>query len=200
MKKLPIGISTFSTIRQENYIYIDKTQDAYNLISDYKFTFLSRPRRFGKSLFLDTLQEIFEGNKKLFEGLYIYNKWDWSKTYPVIKLSWGGDLRSVKGVKETAYTMFKENQKRLGIECEIPKSPSSCFRELIQECYHKYQQKVVILIDEYDKPILDNLDQIEVAKECRELIKSIYIQMKENDRYIEFAFLKTHTPAVKSPL
>jgi len=189
MKKLPIGISTFSTIRQENYIYIDKTQDAYNLISNYNYTFLSRPRRFGKSLFLDTLQEIFEGNKKLFEGLYIYDKWDWNKSYPVIKLSWGGDLRSIKGLKETAYTMFKENQKRLGIECEIPKSPSSCFRELIQECYNKYQQKVVILIDEYDKPILDNLDQIEVAKECRELIKSIYIQMKENDRYIEFAFL-----------
>jgi len=189
MKKLPIGISTFSTIRQENYIYIDKTQDAYNLISNYNYTFLSRPRRFGKSLFLDTLQEIFEGNKKLFEGLYIYDKWDWNKKHPVIKLSWGGDLRSVAGVKETAYTMFKENQKRLGIECEIPKSPSSCFRELIQACYNKYQQKIVILIDEYDKPILDNLDQIEVAKECRELIKSIYIQMKENDRYIEFAFL-----------
>ena len=189
MKKLPIGISTFSTIREENYIYIDKTQDAYNLISDYKFTFLSRPRRFGKSLFLDTLQEIFEGNKKLFEGLYIYNKWDWSKKYPVIKLSWGGDLRSIKGVKETAYTMLKENQIRLGIECELPKSPSSCFRELIRQCHKKYQQKVVILIDEYDKPILDNLDQIEMAKECREVIKSIYIQMKENERYIQFAFL-----------
>jgi len=189
MKKLPIGISTFSTIRQENYIYIDKTQDAYNLITNYNYTFLSRPRRFGKSLFLDTLQEIFEGNKKLFEGLYIYDKWDWNKKYPVIKLSWGGDLRSVAGVKETAYTMLKENQTRLGIECETHKSPSGCFRELIQECSHKYQQKVVILIDEYDKPILDNLDQMEVAKECRELIKSIYIQMKENDRYIEFAFL-----------
>ena len=87
MKKLPIGISVFSTIREENYLYIDKTQHAYNLIENYKYTFLSRPRRFGKSLFLDMLQELFEGNKRLFEGLYIYDKWDWKEKYPVIKIS-----------------------------------------------------------------------------------------------------------------
>ena len=189
MKKLPIGISTLSTIIEEDYLYIDKTKEAYELITEYNYTFLSRPRRFGKSLFLDTLQEIFEGNKKLFEGLYIYDKWDWSKSYPVIKISWVGDLRTIDGVREVAYTIFRENQERLALECEIPTSPSSCFRELIQSAYKKYNKKVVILIDEYDKPILDNLDQMEVAKESRELLKSIYTQIKENDRYIEFAFL-----------
>ena len=189
MKKLPIGISVFRQIREGNYIYIDKTEYAYNLIDQYKYVFLSRPRRFGKSLFLDTLQNIFEGNRKLFEGLYIYNKWDWEDKYPVIKISWGGDLRTINGVNKMAYTILKENQKRLGIECEISESPSLCFRELIQKSYRKYGKEVVILIDEYDKPILDNLDQIEIAKECREILKSIYIQIKENERYIKFAFL-----------
>jgi len=189
LKKLPIGISTFSEIREKDYIYIDKTKEAYELISNHKYTFLSRPRRFGKSLFLDTLKEIFEGNRELFERLYIYDKWDWEEKYPVIHISWGGDLKSVEGVKQVAYDIFKENQKRLNISCEMRNNPSSCFRELIQESYHKYQKPVVILIDEYDKPILDNLDQIDIALACRELIKSIYIQMKENDRYIKFAFL-----------
>jgi len=189
LKRLPIGISTFSEIIEQNYLYIDKTKDAYELISNHKYAFLSRPRRFGKSLFLDTLQEIFEGNRKLFEGLYIYDKWNWEEKYPVIHISWGGDLKSIDGVKQVAYDIFKENQKRLNISCEMRNNPSSCFRELIQESFNKYQKPVVILIDEYDKPILDNLDQMDIALACRELIKSIYIQMKENDRYIKFAFL-----------
>jgi len=188
MKKLPIGISTFSTIRQENYIYIDKTQDAYNLISDYKFTFLSRPRRFGKSLFLDTLQEIFEGNKKLFEGLYIYDKWDWSKKHPVIKLSFSGN-RNTDELKQSIFKSLDFAQKKLALSCQKNYDYAICFSDLIQKSYEKYQTKVVILIDEYDKPILDNLDQMEVAKECREIIKRLYTQIKENDRYIEFAFL-----------
>ncbi len=91
LKKLPIGISTFSKIIEGDYIYIDKTKEAFDLISNHSYVFLSRPRRFGKSLFLDTLQEIFEGNKKLFEGLYIYDKWDWEESYPVIKISFSGN-------------------------------------------------------------------------------------------------------------
>ncbi len=82
MKKLPIGIQTFSEIITENYVYVDKTQIAYKLIQNGKYYFLSRPRRFGKSLFLDTLKNIFEGNKKFFKGLYIHDKWDFKKTYP----------------------------------------------------------------------------------------------------------------------
>jgi len=189
LKKLPIGISTFSKIIEQDYLYIDKTKDAYELITNYQYAFLSRPRRFGKSLFIDTLQEIFEGNTKLFKGLYIENKWDFEDRYPVIKINWGGDLRSVEGIKQTAYDIFKANQQRLGIECELNQNPSSCFQELIRKAYEKYQKPVVILIDEYDKPILDNLDQINVARDARELMRSIYVQMKDNDRYIKFSFL-----------
>ncbi len=189
LKKLPIGISTFSEIIKQNYLYIDKTKEAYQLITSYKYAFLSRPRRFGKSLFIDTLQEIFEGNRKLFEGLYIYDKWDFDNKYPVIKINWGGGLRTKEEVNHTIYELLKENQKKLDIECEFKKNPSSCFRELIHKAYEKYQKPVVILIDEYDKPIIDNLDQIEVAKINREILKSLYVIMKDNDRYIKFAFL-----------
>ena len=112
MHRLPIGIQTFSKIRDGNYLYIDKTEDAYNLINSYEYVFLSRPRRFGKSLFLDTLQSLFEGDKRLFEGLYIHDKWDWEIKYPVIKISWAGDFKTLESTKETATILMRENQKR----------------------------------------------------------------------------------------
>ncbi|NPA10863.1 MAG: AAA family ATPase, partial [Epsilonproteobacteria bacterium] len=152
MKKLPIGIQTFKEIREEDYIYIDKTKDAYELITNYKYAFLSRPRRFGKSLFLDTLRNIFEGNKELFNRLYIYDKWEFEK-YPVIKISWAGsDYSDTNLLKEKADDNLSYNQEILQIECQKDKNPFSCFRELIQKAYKKYQKKVVVLIDEYDKP------------------------------------------------
>ena len=191
LKKLPIGIQTFKKIRdpKENYIYIDKTKEALDLIENGTYYFLSRPRRFGKSLFLDTLKDIFEGKKELFKGLYIYDKWDWDDRYPVIKFGWSGDLRSKSSIELRAFDFLKENQRRLGIECEEKRHLSSCFNELIYESYKKYNKKVVILIDEYDKPILDNLDQLEVAKEAREILRGLYSVMKENDQYIKFVFL-----------
>jgi len=87
LKKLPIGIETFSEIIDNNMLYIDKTELIYNLLNNYKYIFLSRPRRFGKSLLMDTIHELYEGNQDLFKGLYIYDKWDWSESYPVIKLT-----------------------------------------------------------------------------------------------------------------
>ena len=95
LKNLPLGISTLSFLLELNCIYVDKTEYAFNLIKSPGRFFLSRPRRFGKSLFVDTLKEIFEGNQKLFEGLYIHDKWDWTKKYPVIKLDFaGGEVRN----------------------------------------------------------------------------------------------------------
>lgn len=189
LKKLPIGISTFSHIREENYLYIDKTQEAYELINNHKYIFLSRPRRFGKSLFLDTLKEIFEGNKKLFEGLYIYDKWNWEESYPVIKISFSGDMRTAEGLKRNILNVLKYNQKRLEISCDNIHQYDTCFEDLIFNTYQKYNQRVVILIDEYDKAILDNLDQMEVAHENREILKSLYGVMKDSDQYIQFVFL-----------
>ncbi|MCK4441319.1 MAG: AAA family ATPase, partial [Sulfurovaceae bacterium] len=185
-QKLPIGISTFSQIRDENYLYIDKTKEAYELITNYKYTFLSRPRRFGKSLFLDTLKEIFEGNKKLFEGLYIYDKWDWEDKYPVITISFSGDLKTPNNLKNRIQDILISNQKNLQVECNKIKNYDSCFQDLIRETYQKYNKRVVILIDEYDKAILDNLENIEIAEQNREILRAFYGIMKDNDRYIKF--------------
>ena len=189
-QKLPIGIQTFSEIIEKDYLYIDKTDIAYNLIENgSKYIFLSRPRRFGKSLFLDTLHNIFEGNKTLFKGLDIYDKWDWSIPYPVIKISFSGDLRSSEDLKKTILGILRSNQKRLGVQCEEFSSAGLCLKELIELTFEKYNQQVVVLIDEYDKAILDNLDQMEVAKENREIVKGLYTILKESDPFLKFVFL-----------
>jgi hypothetical protein len=187
MKRLPIGIQTFSEIIENNYVYIDKTKEAYELILDYKYTFLSRPRRFGKSLFLDTLKNIFEGNKELFRGLYIYDKYDFEK-YPVIKIDWAGDFKTLESTKNIANFILKNNQEKLSVVCES-KEPDICFAELIQKTYKKYSKKVVILIDEYDKPILDNIDNLDRANENRDFLRNLYVHLKSNDEFIHFAFL-----------
>jgi len=189
MKKLPIGIQTFRDIIKEDYLYIDKTKEALELIENYRYSFLSRPRRFGKSLFLDTLYNIFEGKQELFEGLYIYDKWDWDVTYPVIKIDFNGDLQTLNNLEKRLKEIFKANQERLGVKCEDNNYMPNCFSELIRKSYKKYKQKVVILIDEYDRPILDVIENIEQAKINREFIKGLYSIIKGSDEYIQFTFL-----------
>ncbi len=125
MQKLPIGIQSFEKLRTGNYIYIDKTALALDVIESYQYAFLSRPRRFGKSLFLDTLHNIFEGKKELFDGLAIQDKWNWDEKYPVIKISWGGDAyTSIEETKKKALFILEDNQERLEIECKKDDSPS----------------------------------------------------------------------------
>ena len=186
--KLPIGIQTFKEIREKNFIYIDKTQEALDLIENYKYIFLSRPRRFGKSLFLDTLKNIFEGNKELFEGLYIHDRYDFTP-YPVIKIDWAGNFKTLENTRKTANFLLEQNQQRLQIECKTDDEPSICFGRLIQEAYKKHGQKVVVLIDEYDKPILDNIENPQRAIENRDFLRGMYIQLKANDEFLRFAFL-----------
>jgi len=198
MKKLPIGLQTFNEIIKNNYIYIDKTPMALDMIENYKYVFLSRPRRFGKSLFLDTLNEIFNGEKELFKGLYIYDKWEFEK-YPVIRIDWSGDFSTKEETINVANRILKENQKRLNIECEA-QSPNNCIAELIQQAYEKYQKPVVILIDEYDKPILDNIKNPQMAEKNREFLRGIYSVIKANDRYIKFNFVTGITKFAKASM
>lgn len=115
--KLPIGIQTFSQIREDNYVYVDKTKEAHELIQKYKYVFLSRPRRFGKSLFLDTLKNIFEANKQYFEGLYIHDKYDWSQTYPVIKISFAGDFRTKEELNIILEDILLTHAKKFNVSC-----------------------------------------------------------------------------------
>ncbi len=119
--------------------------------------------------------------------MYIYDKYDF-ETYPVIRIDWSGNFKTQENTELTAFEIFEENQKRLGIQCKN-QNPAMCFRQLIKEAYEKYGKKVVILIDEYDKPILDNLDNIEEAKQRRDFLRAMYVQMQATDAYIRFVFL-----------
>ncbi len=189
LKKLPIGISTLKEILQEDYLYIDKTKIALDLINSGKYYFLSRPRRFGKSLFLDTLSSIFQGDKELFKGLYIYEKYDFEK-YPVIKINFNnGDFSTKKSFEDRLKIILNTNQKELGITCSKDFTPVDCFEILIKEAHKKYNKKVVILIDEYDKPILDNIENTQVATQRRDELKNFYSIIKGSDAYIKFVFI-----------
>jgi len=191
-KKLPIGIQTFSEIITENYCYVDKTGIAYDLIDSGKYYFLSRPRRFGKSLFLDTLAEIFQGRKEFFEGLAIYDQWDWDTKYPVIKISFGsGNYGSDQAIQRRILRILEENKENLQISTgEYPDEEyGEHFSAVIRSTFRKYQQKVVLLIDEYDKPILDNISDRETALAARTILRNFYAVIKDSDPYLKFVFL-----------
>ena len=190
LKKLPIGISTLRKIIENNYLYIDKTKIALDLINgNGGYYFLSRPRRFGKSLFLDTLRTIFEGDKQVFDGLYIYDKYDFVK-HPIIRISFNdGSFKTKEEFKQTIYEILRVNQINLKITSDNTLSLSGCFRELIYQAHKKYKQKVVVLVDEYDKPILDNIENKEVATIIRDELKNFYSVIKGADEYLEFVFI-----------
>jgi len=190
MKKLPIGIQTFSKIIEGDYTYVDKTKIAYNLINAGSYYFLSRPRRFGKSLFLDTLKEIFEGNKPLFKGLYIENQWDFENKYPVLRISFGAGVnKNTAELNRSIRWILGRVEDDLGLKCHESKNSKECFEELIKLAYKKHDKKAVILIDEYDKPILDNIIHKDTARTIRDEMKDFYSVIKDNDQYIEFVFI-----------
>ncbi|MBT4838417.1 MAG: AAA family ATPase, partial [Methylococcales bacterium] len=189
LKKLPIGKQTFKDVIDEGNLYIDKTQIALNLIANFKYVFLARPRRFGKSLFLDTLKELFEGNQPLFKGLYADKNYSWDQSYPVIHISFSGGIHNKDDLTAELFSILDDNKQRLQVTCQSANNINLCFKELIANIYNKYQQKVVILIDEYDKPILDNLNNISQALIIRDALRDFYTKIKDADRYIKFAFL-----------
>ena len=190
LPNLPIGQQYFSSIRNDKGIYVDKTQYIYELcLPQYRNYFLSRPRRFGKSLTLDTINELFNGNRALFEGLWIEDKWDWSQTHPVIRLSLdniehksslGNAL--VKALKEVASTF------KLTLENT---EPGQAFNELITKIVKKKRKQVVILIDEYDKPITDYIDPNDLtkAREQRDILRDFFGILKNASKNIRFLLI-----------
>jgi hypothetical protein len=189
-KKLPIGISTLSKMIRDGYVYVDKTRYVYEMASSGVYYFLSRPRRFGKTLFVDTLKEAFEGNREIFRGLWIYDHWDWDKKHPVIHISFGsGVVRDRIELDNKIRDFLYQSQERLGIQCRDAADVALCFGELIRKAKTQHGLPAVILIDEYDKPILDNIGNPERATELREGLKNIYSVMKDHDAYIQFVFL-----------
>jgi Holliday junction resolvase-like predicted endonuclease len=189
MKKLPIGIQTFKNIINENYYYVDKTFFIQDLVDKGKYYFLSRPRRFGKSLFLSTLKAAFSGEKVLFQGRYLEHNWDWDLKWPVIHISFGaGVSRSVEDIRITFDEILYDHARENSIDF-VKKSLKGKFAELISSLYEKYGRHVVVLIDEYDKPILDNIHETETAVLIREELKNIYSVIKDADPYIKFVFI-----------
>ncbi|MEZ5534839.1 MAG: ATP-binding protein [Thiolinea sp.] len=188
-KKLPIGIQTFREIREDNHYYVDKTQLAIDLINGGKHYFLSRPRRFGKSLFLDTLKELFESNESLFQGLAAHKQWDWSVKYPVLRFSFGQEkFADTEGLPNTLDTQLTYLERQYGLTPTF-KHAGGRFSELILHVHQQYGQPAVILIDEYDKPILDALNKPEVARENRDFLRGFYATIKDYDAHIKFSFL-----------
>ena len=188
-RRLPIGIQTFREIREENCYYVDKTAHMRRLIDEGKHYFLSRPRRFGKSLFLDTLKELFEGNEPLFEGLYIHDHWDWQVRYPVLCLDFGsGNFNEPESLHKEVMAQLDAVEKETGVESHYD-TASARFRHIIQMLHSQAGQRVAVLVDEYDKPILDVLDEPEVARANRDFLRGLYSTIKSNDAYIKFTFL-----------
>jgi len=181
MKKLPVGLQSFANIRENDFLYVDKTSLIYQLLQQ-KYYFLSRPRRFGKSLLVSTLKELFEGRKELFEGLYIYDKVQWKK-YPVILIEFNRLNYKDKTLSESLTIDLDRIATFYNVEL-LKNTPSEKFEELIHKL--SVTEKVVVLIDEYDKPIIDYLDDIEHAKQNRETLKSFYSIIKPADDYLQF--------------
>ncbi len=189
IQKYPIGLQDFGGIRKNGYVYVDKTPYIHKLITSYKYYFLSRPRRFGKSLLISTFECVFKGEKELFDGLYIYDKWAF-EAYPIIRISFSNigyrDTGLQEALKITLDGIASENDiilESIGI--------SQKFKELIQSLYAKYNKEVVILIDEYDKPIIDYLDKenIHKAHENRGIMKTFYSILKDADPYLKLVFI-----------
>ncbi|MDR2437102.1 MAG: ATP-binding protein [Endomicrobium sp.] len=190
MKKLPIGTQAFEVLRKEGNIYVDKTEHIYNLINSGRVYFLSRPRRFGKSLLINTFKELFKGKKEIFEGLYIYEKWDWSKTNPVIHLDFTEIGYKSSDELERSLNIFLDGiieSQSLVVEKSAPIPVK--FAELIEKLQEKSGQQVVILVDEYDKPLIDNLSKEEIYSEVKRTLHDFYQVIKASDEHLRFVFL-----------
>ena len=187
-RKLPIGIQTFQRMREENR-YVDKTAFCWRLVEEGDRYFLSRPRRFGKSLLVDTLKELFEGNEPLFRGLYVHDKWARSVRYPVVRLSFGsGTFRKPDLVEEAAAAQLEDVAARAGVANPGGRAPVR-LRRLLEALCDQAGQRVVVLVDEYDKPILDAMKTPEIAEANCDDLRGLYATIKDADAYINFAFL-----------
>ena len=185
MRRLPISIQDFAELRQEGYLYVDKTEQIHALLQTGKLLFLARPRRFGKSLLITTLREIFRGNQELFQGLWIEDKLSW-EAYPVLLLNFNDiDYR-----EQTLAAALDQYVDRLAAQAAVrltARDYKSKFLELIVKL--STDQKVVLLVDEYDKPMIDNLTNLTEAQKIRETLRGFYTLIKAMDQYLRFVFI-----------
>ena len=189
LKPLPVGIQTFSEVINRNCLYVDKTAYIPQMLNLSKYIFLSRPRRFGKSLLVSTLQSYFEGRKELFKGLYIEQvEKEWTE-YPVVRLDMSSSKHMEKEQLENyLLNILGENEKRFGISAN-QREPNIRLSNLISSVYEKTGKQVVILIDEYDAPLLDVIHEKERLPILRQVMRNFYSPLKAADPYLKFVFI-----------
>ena len=188
-RRLPIGLQTFRELREQDCYYVDKTAYVDRLLHEGKHYFLPRPRRFGKSLFLDTLKEFFEGNEELFAGLYIHHRHDWTVHHPVVRLSFGGGNFKEPGLLEAnVMEQLAAAERRMGVATEYL-TAAGRFAYLLEALHGQTGQRVAVLVDEYDKPILDALETPEIAVANRDYLRGLYGVIKDSDAHVHFTFL-----------
>ena len=201
--KLPLGRQDFASLIQDGCVYIDKTETICNLVTNLKYVFLSRPRRFGKSLTISTLDYLFQGKKELFKGLWIYNHWNWKETNPVIRIDFSSIGERSLGLKNAIEVLLNEIANKYKIKI-INKEYDKIFDELIKKMQQKFNKNLVILIDEYDAPIVNYIDvdssKMLKAQENREILREFYKVLKSNDGYIRFFMFTGITRVVKMNL
>ena len=188
-RKLPIGIQTFRRIREDGCYYVDKTAHLKQLIDGGARYFLSRPRRFGKSLLVDTLKELFEGNEPLFRGLAIHGHWDWSVRRHVVRLDFSsGGSEDPSHVHANVMAQLDTVERETGVASDYSAAPQR-LAHLLASLHRQSGERVVVLVDEYDKPILDVLDDPTAAAANRSYLRGLYATIKFADAHIEFALL-----------
>ena len=189
MKKLPIGLQNLREMRTQGYAYVDKTPFVAQLADQGKYYFLARPRRFGKSLFVDTLAEAFAGSRELFAGLYLEQHWDWNRNYPVLRFDFSpGVLCSREALDRRIIVQLDEAALRWNLTLTRDDIPSR-FEELVLRLTEKIGQPAVVLVDEYDKPILDNLATPDLAAVMRDGLRNLYSVIKRLDPRLKFVLL-----------
>jgi len=189
-QRLPIGIQDFATIRNEGFYYVDKTPLIRQLVEGGRHYFLSRPRRFGKSLLVDTISALFEGQEELFRGLDIHEHWDWSVTHPVVRLSFDGKSDRPEDIECNIANQLGLIEHAAGLDPPRPaEAPPERLRTLLYRLHHTTGQRVVILVDEYDKPILDGLPDPDRARANRDYLQGFYSIIKGSAAHVRFVFL-----------
>ncbi|MEZ4887117.1 MAG: AAA family ATPase [Chitinophagales bacterium] len=188
-QKLPTTESGFEAIREQGLLYVDKTKQMLRLLDEGSYLFLSRPRRFGKSMLVNTLEALYQGKKHLFEGLYVYDKWEW-KEYPVIRLDFSGMHYSdnQENFERSIYTRLEWIAKKYKLQLN-KKNYKDALSELLYLLHEKIGEKVIVLIDEYDKPITDFINNPTKAGENRRVLKEFYTDLKAEHRLLEKVFI-----------
>ena len=189
LRRLPVGIQTFETIRENDMLYVDKTEYVWNMINLSKYIFLSRPRRFGKSLLLSTIQAYYEGRKDLFKGLFIESVEKAWTAYPVLRFSMAsGKHMEREQLERYLLNMLAEQERRFGLSSDLV-DPNLRLMNLIANVHDKTGRRVVVLVDEYDAPLLDVAHENETLPVLRNVMRNFYSPLKDSDPHLQFVFL-----------